>query len=319
VTHGRPFVEQAAACDVGAHGLVVATGRDTWTFLQSLLSQDVAVLEPGAGAASLLLTPQGKLVVVLRVLAVADGAWLDCEPELVGALREGLDRFRIRVDVALEAVPAARVVVRGAGSVEVAGAALGVDVPAAQHAHVSWHGSASGDAALVVRADWPIAPGVDVVGRPDAVDAARDALAAAGMPFVDWTTYDARRIEAGVPLQARDLDDKLIPQEAFLDRDAVSFTKGCFLGQELVCRIDTRGHVNRYLRLVDVSGVQSIPEGAEVVTSGKVMGVVTSSAPVPGEEHTVALAMIRREVEPPADVSVRWDGAEHPAKVTAVP
>ena len=77
---------------------------------------------------------------------------------------------------------------------------------------------------------------------------AADRLTAAGVASCSSDAYEALRIEVGVPRQGYDLDEKTIPQEAFLERDAVSFTKGCFLGQELVCRIDTRGRVNRYLR-----------------------------------------------------------------------
>ena len=107
------------------------------------------------------------------------------------------------------------------------------------------------------------------------------------------------RIAAGVPKLGAELDDSVIPQEAFLERDAVSFTKGCFVGQELVCRIDTRGHVNRFLRhLVPEEDAVLLPVGAEIVVDGKVVGTITSSAP------GIALGFIRREVEPPADAAV---------------
>jgi hypothetical protein len=96
-----------------------------------------------------------------------------------------------------------------------------------------------------------------------------------------------------------DLDDSLIPQEAFLDRTAVSFTKGCFVGQELVCRIDTRGHVNRYLRHVRPADPSVTPDrGAALVRDGKTVGTITSSSP------GIALALVRREVEPPAQAEV---------------
>jgi len=110
------------------------------------------------------------------------------------------------------------------------------------------------------------------------------------------------RIAAGMPRMGAELDDGVIPQEAFLDADAVSFTKGCFVGQELVCRIDTRGHVNRYLRHLRPGDPSvSLPVGGEVVVDGKVAGSVTSSAP------GVSLGYVRREVEPPAECTV--DGA----------
>ena len=92
-------------------------------------------------------------------------------------------------------------------------------------------------------------PASSSLGDPPAIDGARGrASCEAGAVEIDADAYEALRVEAGVPRQGFDIDETTIPQEAFLERDAVSFTKGCFVGQELVCRIDTRGHVNRLLR-----------------------------------------------------------------------
>jgi folate-binding protein YgfZ len=132
---------------------------------------------------------------------------------------------------------------------------------------------------------------------------------------LDADAYERWRIAAGVPRLGVDVDDRTIPQEAFLERDAVSFTKGCFLGQELVCRIDTRGHVNRHLRRIEVRGAVP-PASAEVVAEGKVVGTLTSVAPA-GEGGAVALGTVRREVEPGAAVEVRWPGGAVAARVTA--
>ena len=116
-------------------------------------------------------------------------------------------------------------------------------------------------------------------------------------------------------MQPADVDDTTIPQEAFLEQDAVSFTKGCFIGQELVCRIDSRGHVNRFLRRVaDIDGDWP-PVGAEIVVDGKVVGALTSVAPA--ELPTGALGYVRREVEPPSTVELRWDGGSARAVVAS--
>jgi len=125
--------------------------------------------------------------------------------------------------------------------------------------------------------------------------------------------YDAWRIEHGIPVQPLDIDDKTIPQEAELERDAVSFTKGCFLGQELVCRIDSRGHVNRFLRRFEAIDGDWPVRGADVVAGDKVVGSLTSVAPA--ELPTGALGYVRREVEPPTTVALRWDGGRASARV----
>ena len=136
-----------------------------------------------------------------------------------------------------------------------------------------------------------------------------------GWPPIGPEVFEAFRIERGIPLQPVDIDDKTIPQEAELELDAVSFTKGCFLGQELVCRIDSRGHVNRFLRRFHTIEGDWPAAGAEVVVGDKVVGTLTSvAAPsVP----TGALGYVRREVEPPATVELRWDGGHATASIAA--
>ncbi len=295
-------------------GAVLVTGPDATSFLQSLVSQDVEGLGDGQGARSLLLTPQGKLGVPLRMLRVGDDWWLDCDAGHGGELADALRRFCIRV--AVEIVDRTGSVglleVRGHDSAARLAATAQVDVPDAQCAHVAW------GTRRVVRSDWPDLPGVDVIGPIDAVREARDALLRVGVEPFPPGAYEVARIEAGVVRLGVDVDEKTIPQEAFLEREAVSFSKGCFLGQELVCRIDTRGHVNRYLRLLRVSG-PAPAAGAEVLFGSDVVGSVTSSAEPADGGGAVALAMVRREVEPPATIVVRDGGREVSATVEALP
>ncbi len=297
----------AAAVDVSDRGAVLVTGPDAWSYLQSLVSADLDPIGDGEGAHSLLLTPQGKLDVDFRLLRVGDEVWLDCDPEFGAQLAASLNRFRIRVqcEVTDRSGTWGALAVRGPAALDVA-PALGVEVPAAAHAHVRF------DDAVVVHVPWPGGDGFDLVGPPGTVASAVELLSAAGVPACSAEAFEALRVEAGVPRQGFELDEKTIPQEAFLERDAVSFTKGCFLGQELVCRIDTRGHVNKYLRkLTNLDDAP--PRGADILAGDKVVGSVTSSAP------TAALGYVRREVEPPAPVELRWEGGAGRAVVEAIP
>ncbi|MFO7591744.1 MAG: glycine cleavage T C-terminal barrel domain-containing protein [Acidimicrobiia bacterium] len=301
-------------------GMVRVGGADATTFLQSIVSQDLDPIPDGSGARSLLLTPQGKLVVDFRALRVGDEWWLDCEPGFGPVLAEQLGRYRIRVDVELEdrSTRWGVLEVRGREAGARVAALAGIDLPEAVHSHLAW-GRAPDRGMRVVRAAWPGVAGADVLGPLDALDDVRDGLLRAGVePFAPGA-YEAARIEAGVPRLGVDVDERTIPQEAFLEREAVSFTKGCFLGQELVCRIDTRGHVNRHLRGLRVDGDLVPPAGAAVVVDDTERGVVTSIAALPGEHRAVALAMVRREVEPPAEVSLRWGDGEVPARLQALP
>jgi folate-binding protein YgfZ len=147
---------------------------------------------------------------------------------------------------------------------------------------------------IAVRVDWQDAPGIEILGPPSAIDAVVAELAGAGATLVSNETYESMRIAAGVPRQGLDIDETTIAQEAFLERDAVSFTKGCFLGQELVCRIDTRGHVNRLLRRLVAD--TPLTRGVPIVADGKEVGTVTSAV------GGVALATVRRQVEPGSTV-----------------
>lgn len=297
----------AGAVDRSDRGAVLVTGPEAWSYLQSLVSADLDPIGDGEGAHSLLLTPQGKLDVDFRLLRVGDEVWLDGDPGFGPQLATSLNRFKIRVkcDVTDRSGSWGSLAVRGPAALDAA-PALGVAVPAAPHAHVPF------EDAVVVRAPWPGGDGLDVVGPPPTVATAMERLNAAGVPASGADAFEALRIIAGVPRQGFELDEKTIPQEAFLELDAVSFTKGCFLGQELVCRIDARGHVNKYLRRL--TGIEDMPpRGAEIVAGEKVVGTVTSSAP------GSALGYVRREIEPPAPVELRWDGGTGRAVVEAIP
>jgi folate-binding protein YgfZ len=305
----------AAVVDLGDRGSVRVTGPDARSFLDSLASQDLTVLADGDGAHSLLLQPQGKLTADFRVLQIgAEELWLDADVGVGALLAAGLKRFKIRVKVEVVDVTAehGRITVKGPNAAARVAGALGVEVPERQHAHVGWKG------ARVVRADWPSLPGVDVLGPRADVGAAWDALLTAGVPRAGELALEALRVEAGIPRQGYELDESTIPQEAYLERDAVSFTKGCFLGQELVCRIDTRGHVNRLLRGVVVEGECEPDVGAEIYAGEKAVGRVTSVARSP-RLGIIALALLRREVEPPAALTVVVDDQRIAAHAQELP
>lgn len=281
--------------DRSPRGLVVVSGPDASSFLQSLVSQDLDPIADGQSAHSLLLTPQGKLGVDFRIAHVDEEWWLDTDAEYGPRLAASLTRFRIRVKAEIDDRTASTGLLTVVGEAE----------------------AAPSDGVRAMITSWGGVQGVDLLGSIDSVRAALAELVRRGVEERDAEEFEAFRIESGVPRLGVDMDEKTIPQEALLERDAVSFTKGCFLGQELVTRIDTRGHVNRYLRRVRVDGSTVPPTGSTVVADGRDVGTVTSAAPLEG--RVTALAMVRREVEPPAPVVVRWDGGEAPAVVEAVP
>ena len=287
----RAFRESAGVVEL-ARDFVRVAGPDAITFLQGQLSQDVAGLAAGASTWALLLQPQGKVVALLRVLRVADEELvLETDAGFADAVIERLNRFKLRVKADVDPLAWRCLAVRG---------------PAA-------HDLASTGAGTVVTADWPGLAGADLVG-PSPVPPPG---AAAAM----IEDYEAVRIEAGIPVMGRDLDDKTIPAEAGVVDRSVSFTKGCYTGQELVARIDSRGgNVPRRLRGLVLAGDASPPPGAVLHDAeGKDVGAVTSVAYSPGLGATVALAYVRRAVEPPAEVEVTWEGGATSARVEALP
>jgi tRNA-modifying protein YgfZ len=276
--------------------LVVVSGPDATTFLQSLLSQDLDPVAVGDSTHALLLEPRGKLVVDLRAARVEpDEWWCVCEGGFGPVLAQGLKRFRIRVKVEIEdrSADLGALALRGPAALDIQAKAFDAALPIAP-----------------VRSDWAGVPGVEFLAHPPALTALAAAFVDAGAVEIDAAAFEALRVEAGVPRQGYDIDESTIAQEAFLERDAVSFTKGCFLGQELVCRIDSRGHVNRLLRRLRADS--PLARGAVVVADDKEVGTVTSSA------GNVALATVRRTVEPGGEVLVRSAGADVTARVEAV-
>ncbi|MGI8984234.1 MAG: YgfZ/GcvT domain-containing protein [Acidimicrobiales bacterium] len=281
----RAFREAAGAVEL-PRDFVRAAGPDVFPFLQGQLSQDLAGLTAGASTWALLLQPQGKVTALLRVLRVAEEEFvLETDAGYGPAVIERLNRFRLRVKADLDPLAWRCVAVRGPKAHEL--------VPEG------------------VVADWPGLPGRDLVGESPPVPA--------GVAMCGPDAYEAVRIEAGIPVMGRELDEGTIPAEAGVVDRSVSFTKGCYTGQELVARIDSRGgNVARRLRGLVLAGGPA-PVGATVSTDAKVVGTLTSVAFSPGLGATVALAYLRRAVEPPADVVVEWDGGSSPARAEALP
>jgi folate-binding protein YgfZ len=259
---------RAAALD---RDVVVVRGPDAATYLQGQLSQDVAALDVGASAFSLLLQPQGKVDAWVRVTRLADDAFaLDVDAGWGEHVLARLKRFLLRVKVDLEVVDwPVTAVLDGAGPVP--------------------------DGAWQVVAELG-GGGVDLLnaGIPEGATVVAD--------------YDDLRIRAGVPRMGRELDESTIPAAAGIVDRSVSFTKGCYTGQELVARIDSRGDkVPTKLRRL----TGDVVDGATLHVGDREVGRVTSVG------RGVALAYVRREVEPPADVEARWDGGGTTVRIEA--
>ena len=288
-TFGDVTGEYAAAHDGagfvgGASGLFWALGPDTITFLQNILSQDLEAMAPGRVARSFLLQPRGKLESLLWLLRADDRVGIVTEAGHREETIRTLSRWRLRVDVELQPDDREMFDVWG-------------PAPATLDAAGGWTDE---DGILVAEVrNTPLRHRlVAGLGPSD--------LERRGLQPIGRHVHTTLRIETGEPRYGLDVDHKTIPQESGLVPEAVSFTKGCFLGQELVARIDSRGRVNRNLRGVRMLDASAPPSGARVTYSGKVVGTLTSVGESPAAGGPVALALIRREAPPGTEVTVSW-------------
>lgn len=267
---------------------VEVSGKDATEFLNNLLSAELLNLKPGEGTHSLLLQPTGKLDVDLRIICLGDRWWCETEAGFGSQLERSLRRLLIRVDVQLTQLDLGSVYLIGENAPVVL-RRWGASAPELLYEHVP-HNSAR-----IIRLGWPKIVGFNVVAPKEKQARLVEEIIAAGAARGDAEDLNRIRVEAGVPRMGNELDGKVIPQEALLERDAISFTKGCFLGQELVARIDSRGHVNRLLRRLRAKGETNASTGTVLMHAGKEVGSITSLNTV---NPAVGLGFVRREVAP---------------------
>ncbi|MEM7272935.1 MAG: hypothetical protein AAF547_07660 [Actinomycetota bacterium] len=291
--------------------LLIVSGPDAESYLQGQLSQDVAGLAVGGTAWTLLLQPQGKVDAWLRVhRAAADRFLLDTETGFGSAAAARLERFKLRVDVTIVTVTAPALALRGPGSVEAAtSAAAGV---------------------LALDATWGGLAGVDLLpapGEDGAVTEPTDGWLDDAVPEGPSAVLEAVRVRQGRPAMGTELGESTIPAAAGVVDQSVDFTKGCYVGQELVARIDSRGN-NTPTRLhslrVDGAGDEAEVDpadlvGAELTVDGGAAGTVTSVARSPSL-GVVGLVYLRRSFEAPVrgEVTDR-SGRTRPVAVEALP
>jgi folate-binding protein YgfZ len=295
---GDPVASRAALAGEGGwwerpRDVVVVAGPDAATYLQGQLSQDVQALAVGASAATFLLQPDGKVTAWLRATRAADDRFvLDTDPGWGSAVVDRLRRFLLRVKVELSLV--------AAGDVPPAVAVRMGNGVLADAARPAGSGSGSTVVAATVAGDLP---GFDVLVL---AEGARVGGELPALARVDPAGYELVRVERRLPAMGAELDDTTIPAEAgeHVIEASVSFTKGCYTGQELVARVDSRGNnVPRRIRTLRVDAAD-VPAGAEVVTGDKVVGHLTTAVgPVDG--GTAALASLARSVAEGATVAVR--------------
>jgi folate-binding protein YgfZ len=305
VAEHRVLLEGCGLVDRSERGKLALTGSEAKTFMHGQVTNDVEALEPGSGAYAAFLTHKGKMRGDLRILDLGDELLLDTERPALQELFNMIHRFKLAMDVELHkrTVQMDLLSLVGPASRRVAGAE---GLPEVEHANA--RAEIGGRPVVLAITD----TGVDVFTQADDTAAVRAALEAAGAVPVGEDAAEVVRVERGRPRWGVDLDDSVIPQEAGLNERAVSFTKGCYVGQETVARLYYRGKPNRHLRGLRLS--EPVAPATPLMLGEREVGRLGSSVVSP-THGPIALAILRREAEPGATLAA----GDATADVVALP
>ena len=294
----RTITEGCGLLDRSERGKLALSGPDAKSFLQGQVSNDVESLTAGRGCYAAFLTPKGKMLGDLRILDAGEELLLDTERVSLQPLFNMIRRFSIGYDAQLHkrTVECGLISLLGPDAAALGGAA---ELSEDEHAHAPV--SIGPVRARAIRTD----VGIDLLCDASDTDAVRAALELAGATPVSPEIGECLRVEHGRPRYGIDLDDTVIPQEAGLNARGVSFTKGCYVGQETVARLHYRGKPNRNLRGLQCSA--PVTTGDELEFEGRTVGRVGSTAISP-RLGPIALALVRREAPPGSTVSVGAEG-----------
>ncbi len=315
----RAAREAVALFDRSGLGKVTVTGRDRLTFLQGMLTNDVKALQAGDGAPAAFLDAHGKVMALLAVYAAPDRVLIELPADMTEKTLQILDHYLISEKAYFETAddafailslqgPSARALLEGLSGGP-------IDLPPYAHVEVSVGGV---PVRVINRAEGP-ASGFHCWVPADRAEMLRGTVVGAGAVPAGPDTLDVLRVEAGQPWYPQDVDDSVILPETRLE-GLVSYTKGCYIGQETVARVKYRGHVNRALSGLAIEGDRVPEAGARVTADGKDIGRVTSAVRSIALGRPIALGYVRREhFEPDSAVTVADAAGEQPARVVALP
>jgi folate-binding protein YgfZ len=298
----------AGLIDRSGTGRIVVAGPESVAFLQRVLSQDVEAISAGKGAMALFLTPKGKLFSEMTLYHRGDHFLVSCPAETVAELAKKLSMYTLgaEADVTDATEVLALLSVHGPKAAEVLG---GGDLP--ENRFDSTVVAVGGYEVTVCRVADLGVPGFELHFPASIAGEITTALRDAGAAPVSEETAEALRIEAGTPKHGPEMNEKLLPPEIpALATDAISYTKGCYVGQETIARIKTYGHVNRELRGLVADGDTPPAPGTTLLSEEKKVGEVTSSCLSPTHGVPIALAFVKRRHFEPGTVLTLEGGGE---------
>lgn len=314
-------------------GRLRLTGADRRSYLQGILTNDIAALTPGTGCYAAMLTPQGRMVADMRVLELGDAVLIDLDRRLAPDIRDRLDQFIFseEVVVADDTDVLAQLGLYGphaATILERALSQLGArdgDTPRAGRERLEIFQnvslSAAGVSVIAAGSDDFGLEGYELFIERGGADAVARALRTAGATPVELETADVTRIEAGRPLFGVDMDEHTIPLEAGIEDRAISQSKGCYVGQEIIVRVLHRGHGRVARKLVGLLVEGGVPARGDRIRAGeREVGAVTSAVESPALARPIALGYVHRDhVDPGAQLIIDHGDVALVATIAVLP
>ena len=324
----RALQEGAAILDLSFRGRLCVAGSDRLRFLHGQVTNDIKRLQVGEGIYAALVNAKGRMESDLNVFLLSEELLLDFEPGLSETILRRLEKYIVADDVQVINVgrlygllsvqgPQAAAVVRNSG--------IFPEIPQRKYNFRQLADPAAGELYLM-NLPRVSTNGFDFfVPQEELTSVAErlwEAARTVGGSTVGWEAFEAARIESGIPRFGIDMDNSSFPQECGIDARAVSYSKGCYIGQEVLNRIHTLGHVNRELRGLGLAkDLKSLPaRGDKLFSDGKEAGWITSALASPGLQENIALGFVRREAgEIGTELKLRTAEGESTVRIVALP
>jgi aminomethyltransferase len=331
--YGDQLAEHAALCqsagviDLSFRSRICVAGADRVRFLHGQVTNDVKKLRVGEGCYAAITNAKGKMESDLNIFALADELLLDFEPGLTGKISQRFEKFIVADDVQIvDAAPHYGLLsVQGPKAAEVVRALnLFPEIPTRQFGSVKISDATLGEIYLTNNLRLG-ACGFDLFVPNNSLGAVADKLIAAAKNFggraIGWTAFETARIENGIPRFGADMDGTNIPLECGIETRAVSYSKGCYIGQEVINRIHSIGHVTRELRGLRLADdLKSLPQrGGKLFFNGKEAGFATSAVKSPMLNANIALGYVRREANQIGNELMLQGTGESPVKIVELP
>lgn len=311
----------AGLIDLSSRARIDVSGSEAVQFLNGLITNDVKTLEVGSWMPAAFPNVQGRLLANVRVLHHTDGFLFDTEPATGDVVLKTLERFTLAGDFRVAGLTdqVAAISVQGARAAEIVEDVLGSESASVTSTRLV-ETKRNGHIVRVIRATHTAEDGFDLFIASPAANSLWDKLSQAGAEPIGFEALEILRIEAGLPLYGVDVDVTNVVLEARLD-EAVSFTKGCYIGQEIIARIHWRGHVAKCIAGVVLDGKGIIRRDDKVhAIEGKEIGRISSTCFSPRLQRVIALGMIKYDyLAPGTPVFVVSDGAQHTGRIVELP